>query len=87
MVLFPVALTPVNGIVNIPIFSNTSDGIVPKTTATMDNTYYLNAAGSWAIPADGRIGTLTYNATSYNTIEEYVNAVVEDNALQWVQIV
>lgn len=81
-----VALTPVNGIVNIPIFSSTSDGIVPKTTAIMDNTYYLNAAGSWAIPVDGRIGTLTYNATSYNTVEEYVNAIVEDNALQWVQI-
>lgn len=76
------ALTPnAERIVDLPIFAGTTAGLVPVVTATLDNTYFLNALGEWSVPMDSRIGDLG----DYSTVTEYVDGRL-GAALAWSSI-
>lgn len=78
--------------VELPVFGKSEVGVVPATFGTegltSDNaaTYFLNASGSWAIPVDARIGSLTYNDAVYETVEKYIEAYMKDRELVWEPI-
>ena len=82
-------LTPVNQNIDLPIFSNVTSGLVPIVSnieLSERPKHFLNAAGTWAIPVDSRIGNLTYKGQNYQTVDTYVTAVVNGAALVWEMI-
>lgn len=88
-----VDLVPVDKTVNIvipetPVFSGDISGLVPVAAEGLaKETHFLRADGTWAIPMDARIGELVYDSNKYNTIEEYIAAYVEANAImEWSPI-
>lgn len=77
--------------VELSVFSNSAAGLVPVAQAeglVTENatTYFLNAAGAWAIPVDARIGSLTYKDEEYSTVEQYIEAYVADHGMVWEPI-
>lgn len=73
--------------VNIPLFGTSTAGLVPQTTeAVASNKYYLTAIGTWAQPADSRVGELTIDGQAYDTVENYVAAAVEKAQPNWSNI-
>lgn len=76
--------------VELPNFNGSVAGLVPvKGEAIADEvaaSYFLNATGSWAIPVDERIGSLTYKEKQYTTVEEYIEAYVADHGMVWEPI-
>ena len=68
-------------IVELPSFAGATAGLVPAVTATLDNTYFLNALGEWSVPMDSRIGDLG----DYSTVTEYVDGML-GAALTWSSI-
>lgn len=73
--------------VNIPLFGTSTAGLVPQTTkAVASDKYYLTAIGTWAQPADSRIGELTIDGQAYDTVENYVAAAVEKAQPDWSNI-
>lgn len=88
-----VDLVPVDKTVNIvipetPVFSGDISGLVPVAAdEVVKETHFLRADGTWAIPMDARIGELIYDTNKYNTVEEYIAAYVEANAImEWSPI-
>ena len=88
-----VDLVPVDKTVNIvipetPVFSGDISGLVPVAAdEIVKDTHFLRADGTWAIPMDARIGELVYDTNKYNTVEEYIAAYVEANAImEWSPI-
>lgn len=82
-------LIPVNQNINLPVFSDTSSGLVPIVSnieLSERPKHFLNAAGAWAIPVDSRIGNLTYKGQNYQTVETYVTAIVDGSKLVWETI-
>lgn len=51
-----------------------------------EDTYVLNAKGNWVVPFDKRIGTLTYNETTYTTVTEYIDARTAEMSMTWQTI-
>lgn len=82
------ALEVVDKEVVLPVFTETTSGLVPVVDAAVTNkeNYFLNAKGSWAIPIDARIGNLTYEEKKYNTVEEYVDARINNYSIVWEHI-
>lgn len=81
-----------NRAITLPVFDGNVAGLVPVNGELAEDelgTYFLNADGAWAIPADSRIGSLTYNEQTYSTVEEYIAAYVAANeaTLVWEPIV
>lgn len=80
-----------NSIVQLYDFtqSNGLAGLVPVPTAEQiadTKDYFLTAKGEWVIPNDPRIGNLTYNETTYNTVEDYIEGRMADVSLTWESI-
>ena len=77
-------------IVNIPVFGGDTSGLVPVLSAgiTDSSKVFLNGSGEWATPLDTRIGDLTLEGTTYNTVEEYVDAKINGTTftLDWEAI-
>ena len=67
-------------IVDMPIFAGSTAGLVPVVNG-LDNTYYLNAAGEWAVPMDSRIGELG----DFDTVVDYVDNAISA-AMSWSAI-
>ena len=73
--------------VNIPLFGTSTAGLVPQTTeAVASDKYYLTAIGTWAQPADSRVGELTIDGQAYDTVENYVAAAIEKTQPNWSNI-
>lgn len=82
----------VNGVVNIPLFSDTAAGAVPSVDTILSDTIvsldsinrdhtYLSAHG-WNDP----IGNLTWENNEYPTVAEYVDARITDSIIKWETI-
>lgn len=73
--------------VNIPLFGTSTAGLVPQATeAVASDKYYLTAIGTWAQPTDSRVGELTIDGQSYDTVENYVAAAVKKAQPDWSNI-
>lgn len=87
-------LIPVDKAVTIPVYEGTVAGLVPvmNSTLVVENTtnsdYVLTGSGAWALLKDKRIGDLTYNGTTYGTVEKFIAAYAEDISatIIWEQI-
>lgn len=87
-------LVPVDKTITIPVYEGTVAGLVPvmNSALVLENTtnsdYVLTGSGSWALLKDKRIGDLTYNGTTYSTVEEFIAAYAEDISatIIWEQI-
>lgn len=69
--------------VNIPVYDGTIAGLVPTNIAN-NASGFLDASGKWSIPQDSRIGTLECEGQVYNTVPEYVQAVINNTELYTV---
>ena len=83
--------TVVDGVLELHDFTANSGlaGLVPVPSAEIlasGDTYVLAADGTWVIPNDPRIGTLTYNDEIYNNVTEYVDARVNNVTITWSAI-
>ena len=83
-------LTPNDSLlVTLPNYNGTGSGLVPVISddlkANGAENYFLNAAGSWAVPVDGRIGALNGFSTVEEYVEDYVTGAIQD-ALAWEKI-
>lgn len=76
-------ITPVNGKIQLNYFDGTHDGLVRAPVGNLVQIQYLNSQGGWSVPQDSRVGDLTYNNTTYNTVKEYIDAVAADFSLEW----
>lgn len=81
----------VDNILQLKDFTKSGDlaGLVPVPSADIlasEDTYVLAADGTWVIPNDPRIGNLTYNDETYNTVTEYVDARVNNVTITWSAI-
>lgn len=77
-------IVPVNGKIQLNYFDGTHDGLVRAPVGNLSQIQYLNSQGNWSIPQDARIGDLTYNNITYNTVKEYIDAVAADFNLEWI---
>lgn len=82
-----------NKIANIivPDFNGTGSGLVPVFSNELEESdsaanYFLNGVGAWVKPVDSRVGDLTLNSVTYDTVTEYVNAAI-NTALTWSPII
>lgn len=69
--------------------SNGLPGLVPvpsDVVLTAEDIYMLTAKGTWEQPRDTRIGSLTYNDTTYTTVTDYVDARVNNVTMVWSKI-
>lgn len=69
--------------VNIPVYDGTMAGLVPANISN-NASGFLDASGKWSIPQDSRIGTLECEGQVYNTVPEYVQAVINNTELYTV---
>lgn len=73
----------------IPLFNGTIAGLVPVATGELTNTakanMFMNALGNWVtVSGGGSSGPYTDpEGNTYNTIEEYVEHMVETYNLEW----
>lgn len=74
---------PVDGKIQLDYFDGTHDGLVRAPVGNLTQVQYLNSQGGWSVPQDARVGDLTYNSTTYNTVKEYIDAVAADFSLEW----
>jgi hypothetical protein len=66
--------------VNIPVYNGTMAGLVPANISN-NASGFLDASGKWSVPQDSRIGTLECEGQVYNTVPEYVQAVINNTEL------
>lgn len=78
-----------HGSVNIPAFAGSGAGVIPGLSTAVGSLsesekdkYHLSANGRWV----NKVGNLTFNSQTYNTVSEYVDARVEDSTLRWEEI-
>lgn len=73
-------------------FSGSTAGLVPVPSVyvsgnSLAKQYVLNSVGDWILPQDSRVGTLTYNGYTYDTVTEYIDARTETMVMTWSKIV
>ena len=65
-------------------------GLVPvpgnNVLEDTEHQYVLTASGVWAQPMDSRIGTLTFEGTTYTNVTEYVDARTQSMTMTWSAI-
>ena len=81
--------------ITIPVYNGTIAGLVPVMNSsfvaenkTAEN-YALNGAGQWSLMEDSRIGNLTIDDETYNTVEAYIAKYLElhvSENIYWEQI-
>lgn len=83
-----VTLAPVDGVVNIPLFGENNDGVVPKLKDNVESLELANLRHTYlsALGWNNPFGNMSYKDVDYNTVAEYVDARIEDSTLQWQSI-